>query len=66
MQIDQQYRHRQIQPPSNARYWWAMAAAIAAVLIAQAHTMPEPWGHVLALVGAVLAAAAGVGVQTRR
>lgn len=42
-----------------------MAAAIATVLAAQAHTIPEPWGHVVSLVGACLAAAAGVAVQRR-
>jgi hypothetical protein len=65
MQNGQRYQHRPVQPRSNARYWWTMAAAVATVLVAQAHTIPEPYGHIVSVLGACLAAAAGVGVQRR-
>jgi len=59
------YRERRRQP-NNAPKWWTMAAAVATVLIAQAHTIPEPWGHAMTLIGLAVTAAAGIAVQPRR
>jgi hypothetical protein len=44
---------------SNAAWWVGLIACVLVAVAAQAHTLPEPWSHVVSIAGTVGAAVNG-------
>jgi hypothetical protein len=45
--------------PSNEKFWIGLIACVLVAIAAQAHTMPEPWSHIVSGAGTVGAAING-------
>jgi hypothetical protein len=50
---------KQIDPPSNSQWWAGLIACVMVAVAAQSHTLPEPWSHVVSVLGTVGAAVNG-------
>jgi hypothetical protein len=46
-------------PQSNALFWVGLIACVLVAVAAQAHTLPEPWSHLVSIGGTVGAAVNG-------
>jgi hypothetical protein len=46
-------------PQSNAVFWIGLVACVMVAVAAQAHTLPEPWSHIVSMLGTVGAATSG-------
>lgn len=45
--------------PDNSRFWVGLIACVLVAVAAQSHTLPEPWSHVVSVLGTVGAAVNG-------
>jgi hypothetical protein len=49
----------QAAPANNAKFWVGLIACVLVAIAAQAHTLPEPWSHIVSMLGTVGAAVNG-------
>jgi hypothetical protein len=51
------------QPPcdtdKNAKWWIGLVACVMVAIAAQAHTLPEPWSHIVSVLGTIGASVNG-------
>jgi hypothetical protein len=40
-------------PQSNATFWVGLIACVLVAVAAQAHTLPEPWSHIVSVAGTI-------------
>ena len=45
--------------PNNAHWWVGLVACVLVAVAAQSHALPEPWSHVVSVLGTVGAAVNG-------
>ena len=50
---------RPIDPPSNSQWWVGLIACVLVAVAAQSHALPEPWSHVVSVLGTIGAAVNG-------
>jgi hypothetical protein len=46
-------------PPQNGLFWVGLVSCVLVAVAAQAHTLPEPWSHIVSIGGTVGAAING-------
>jgi hypothetical protein len=43
----------QPEPPNNSAWWIGLIACVLVAVAAQAHTLPEPWSHIVSVAGTI-------------
>jgi hypothetical protein len=46
-------------PNNNALFWVGLVACVLVAVAAQAHTLPEPWSHIVSMLGTIGASVNG-------